>query len=202
VVIHFSKWNGTTFSWQYEGLAAGTRYRAFIKDDFHAANGRQGSLQVHWDFSTEQSPDATRSCQVDDLSVRGGYQGGVSNGGVSGAIILANRSTSACSLGGRPKIEPTDSRGVMPVSQGQLNLGVPASPAILGPAQSGRYGFVWSNYCQATSGVMTLKVTLAVTNAQFVISPDDTTGRQQRGTPQCNDPTSPSMLSVGPFELQ
>jgi len=144
-------------------------------------------------------PAGARTCQMSDLSVRGGYTGGVSGGDVAGSIVFANGSASACTLQGRPQIQPRDSRGVMTVTRTQLNEGTLELPVALQPGQEARVTFVWSNYCQAISGAITLVVTLPNDEGQLKIAPDNLAGRPQTGTPRCNEPGSPSILSIGTF---
>jgi hypothetical protein len=197
--LYATGWKGPMYSWRYEGLGSNVQYRAIL-DQASSPNGTQRHFQQTWRFTTEPTvPRGALPCRGLDLSVRGGYVGGVSGGGVSGGIVFTNRSAATCTLEGRPKIQPTDSKGVMAVTPTQLNDGTPGLPVALQPGQEARVGFVWLNYCQAISGALTLTVTLPNDGGQFEIAPDNFEGRPQTGTPSCRDPGSASILSIGRF---
>jgi hypothetical protein len=87
----------------------------------------------------------------------------------------------------------------MTVTRTQLNDRTLELPVALQPGQEARVTFVWSNYCQAISGAITLMVTLPEDEGQFEIAPDNFEGRPQTGTPSCRDPGSASILSIGTF---
>ncbi len=193
-------WKGATYSWRYEDLGWNVQYRAILDQDYPSPDGKRNHFQHVWRFTTEPTvPAGGRTCQMSDLSVRGGYTGGVSGGAVSGSIVFANASSSICTLQGRPQIQPRDSRGPMTVTQTQLNEGISELPIALRPGQEGRVTFVWSNNCQATSGAILLVVTLPGALGQFEVAADNLEGRPQTGTPRCNEPGSPSILSIGTF---
>ncbi len=142
-----------------------------------------------------------RGCQTPDLKIRGGYAGGVSGGGVAGSIRFTNQSSTACALVGRPQIQLNDARGLLPVIETELNTGTSEQVQVLQPGQEVSVSFVWSNYCQPTSGTITLSVRLSDQGELLTTPADDLSGHPQSGTPRCVA-SGPSTLAVGPYEAE
>jgi len=184
--------------------AARERVMLFINGETWLWDGKTwapGDAAARTTAAKQRTVSQVRGCRPTDLKIRGGYTGGVSGGGVAGSIRLTNQSPTACALAGRPQVQLSNAQGPMPVTRTELNTGAGEQFQVVQPGQEVSVSFVWDNYCQPTSGTITLSVRLSDQGQQLTTPADDLNGHPQSGAPRCVGP-GPSTLAVGPYQAE
>lgn len=137
--------------------------------------------------------------------------------GATGALagnvyITGRRAMPPCAVEGTPRIQILDAKGqALPVEQVEgPATGRTAGPVVLGsPDQPNPAAvvIVWRNFCQtpAPPAPYSLRITLPDGGVLPLNPPLAALGPQGQavdpGVPRCDAPSSPSTLSVGPFQL-
>ncbi|HLH72275.1 MAG TPA: DUF4232 domain-containing protein [Chloroflexota bacterium] len=144
--------------------------------------------------------EAAAACTAGSLIANAPVQGATQ--ALVGSVIFTNVSTSGCTLQGVPTIQILDATGaVLAVSQTNLppGPGGTTGPITLRSLQLASVFIHWDNFCQSPMppSPFSLKVTLPGDGSLTVllISPGTIPP-----TPPCASPSSPSILSVGPFQ--
>jgi hypothetical protein len=146
---------------------------------------------------TTPSTPETRPCSRGDLQLVAGWL--EADGVMQGAVTLINKSTTSCTLEGRPGIHLLDAGGrLMPVA----NLDLPAGTGSveLPPGDKAFVRFTWSNWCGSASGPYSVAVALPGRGGQVNVPGLDPQGRPLDITPRCDDANVSSTISVAEFQ--
>ncbi len=161
---------------------------------------------VPWIAATpEPSPGPTLppevgSCRSSNLAASLKLQG--ATGALAGPLALTNRSSSPCTVSGRPHVRLIDSSGrALPVAQYSVrpafNPEQPRPPnwpvVVLEPAHRALAFIVWRNWCHPAPEGARWRVTLAG-GYSFSLPGPGSIG------PRCDGPSAASTLGVAPLE--
>jgi hypothetical protein len=142
------------------------------------------------------------ACRLGDLSASMDWH--KSGGALAGRLVLANFGAQPCTVQGAPHIELVNVNGwKLPVNQVQPATDSPPDEVILNPAAvyTAEARFVWRNWCTpASEGDRHLEVILAGFPGKPTVPIQDPNGNYLTDTPRCDDPSSPSILTVDAFK--
>jgi hypothetical protein len=150
-------------------------------------------------------PPLAPSCKASDLRAQLQVQGATGN--LIGGVILRNAGAHACSLSGRAAAHFEGG----PVTETNLRtVAVPADPLdtsriydrasslrALQPGRTASLPILWSNWCPPDARVTSYGT--PPTNLVLVLPHGGETAASVDRAPRCDNPTSPSTLSVKPF---
>jgi hypothetical protein len=120
----------------------------------------------------------------------------------SGWIELVSRSSDACSLQGRPRMQLRSGGGqILPTDLASPRVADEESLIVLEPDARALVRFTWGNWCYVGDlGAISVVLTLPYGGGELQIPRRDGSGQQLPGVPWCQDPGSHSIINVGPFE--
>jgi hypothetical protein len=145
------------------------------------------------------APRAVPICTVGDLRILVDLQGAA--GSLVGSVRFTNFSDHTCTLQGRPRIKFIDSAGPAPLNVVKTQPwwkvnGMPQPPGWpvtkLHPGDQAVTRTRWSNWCRSDPNPI-WKVAVPGSNQRIRTGWDGS-------PPPCNDPSSNTMLEIGPFE--
>jgi hypothetical protein len=153
---------------------------------------------------------AVPPCSPADVIGSARWQG--ATGSLAGGLRLVNIGSGPCTLPGSPAVQLVDTQGrALQVAlrtapdlceKPRGAAGCQAQPAVVvQPSEQAFVRFVWQNWCGPTpSGPITLTATLSAQQSLVSVPILDADGTPSAVAPRCDEPGSPSTLTLGPLQ--
>lgn len=161
--------------------------------------GHHNSRQSHRSTSASEAPIAT--CTVSQLSSVGGWQGATQS--LLGAISLSNTGATECELHGYLTVTIFDKQGQalhVETRHGTPQTGTPpprVGNVVLPPGKddAAQIYVQWFNWCGGDPSPITVRLTFP--NGETLVVPP---GLNPWGVEDCQSPSDPSVLQIGPVQ--